>query len=228
VVTAGTNTPTVNYAVGFAGEMGLQLNGSAAVSGSALQLTNGGSYQAGSAFTSTAVNVAKFTTSFDFQLTAGANTGHGFTFTIQDQGPTALGQSGGGLGYGNDYETGAAVVTKSVAVKFDLYSNEGEGNNSTGLFTNGANPTLNASNSDLTPSGVNLHSGDEMNVQMSYNGTTLTVTIKDTVTGATATQSYVVNIPATVGGSTAYVGFTAGTGGLTATQSILDWTFSNS
>jgi hypothetical protein len=28
-----------------------------------------------------------------------------------------------------------------------------------------------------------------------------------------------------VGGNSAYVGFTAGTGGLTAVQTILDWTY---
>src|SRR5262249_23259952 len=35
-----------------------------------------------------------------------------------------------------------------------------------------------------------------------------------------------INIPSTVGGTTAYVGFTGGTDGLTATQDILTWTFS--
>jgi len=36
-----------------------------------------------------------------------------------------------------------------------------------------------------------------------------------------------VNIPSTVGANTAYVGFTAGTGGETATQDILTWTFTS-
>jgi len=30
-----------------------------------------------------------------------------------------------------------------------------------------------------------------------------------------------------VGGNTAYVGFTAGTGGLSATQQVLNWTYSS-
>jgi hypothetical protein len=42
---------------------------------------------------------------------------------------------------------------------------------------------------------------------------------------ASATQTYSVNIPSIVGGTTAYVGFTAGTGGLSATQEILDWNY---
>jgi hypothetical protein len=36
-----------------------------------------------------------------------------------------------------------------------------------------------------------------------------------------------VNIPQTIGGNTAYVGFTGGTGGLTAIQNIKTWTFTS-
>ena len=39
------------------------------------------------------------------------------------------------------------------------------------------------------------------------------------------TASWPINIPGTVGSNTAYVGFTGGTGGLTAIQEILDWTY---
>ena len=60
---------------------------------------------------------------------------------------------------------------------------------------------------------------------MTYDGTTLTVLITDKVTNASATQSYTVNIPAIVGGTTAYVGFTGGSGGETAVQEILDWNY---
>ena len=53
----------------------------------------------------------------------------------------------------------------------------------------------------------------------------LRVTLTDTSTAASAMQSYAINIPATVGGNTAYVGFTGATGGATATQEILTWTY---
>lgn len=78
---------------------------------------------------------------------------------------------------------------------------------------------------DLGSSGINLHSGDLFQARMVYDGTALHVIITDTNTGATASQNYTVNIPAIVGGSTAYAGFTAGTGGLTATQSIQNWSY---
>src|SRR5262249_39814835 len=74
--------------------------------------------------------------------------------------------------------------------------------------------------------GVNLHSGDILQVHITYDGTTLTMTITDTVTNATFTTSWKINIPGIVGASTAFVGFTAGTGGQTATQQVLNWTYS--
>ena len=165
---------------------------------------------AASAFALTPVNVTNFTTQFSFtQLPGTATTADGMTFTIQGVAPTAVGGTGGGLGF--------AGTTKSVAIKFDLYDNAGEGPNSTGLYLNGVQP--NAVNSiNLTGTGIDLHSGHAFAVTMSYNGTTLTVTITDTVTLAAATQNYTVDIPTIVGAGTAYVGFTGGTGGLTAVQ----------
>jgi hypothetical protein len=63
-------------------------------------------------------------------------------------------------------------------------------------------------------------------VHLTYNGTTLGMTITDTAVPAdTFTTSWPINIPGTVGANTAYVGFTAGTGGMTATQEIINWTY---
>ena len=78
---------------------------------------------------------------------------------------------------------------------------------------------------DLTGSGINLHSGDTMDANIAYDGEALTLTITDTVTNATWSHPWVINIPSTIGANSAYVGFTAGTGGLSATQQILNWTF---
>ena len=133
-----------------------------------------------------------------------------------------MGGYGGALGYGSS-TSGTLGIPNSVAVKFDLYNNGGEGNNSTGLYTDGASPTTPAV---TLGGGVNLHSGDIFSVQISYDGMNLTMTITDTTnTADTFTQSWPVNIPSVVGGDTAYVGFTAGTGGLTAKQEIVNWTY---
>jgi hypothetical protein len=64
-------------------------------------------------------------------------------------------------------------------------------------------------------------------VHIVYFGTTLSLILTDKVTEATVTEEFTVNIPGGVGATTAYAGFTGSTGGMTATQNILDWTFSN-
>ncbi|MGC1644581.1 MAG: chitobiase/beta-hexosaminidase C-terminal domain-containing protein, partial [Candidatus Sulfotelmatobacter sp.] len=226
-VASGTYTITagnanVNYGTGFS-STGLAMNGFAKLNGTRLRLTDGGATEAGSGFYTTPLNVQSFTTDFSFQLTN--PNADGMAFVIQNAGITALGPTGGGLGYGPDTPGGTAGIPSSVAVKFDLYSNAGEGANSTGLYTNGASPTTPAT---TLGGNVNLHSGDVFNVHITYNGTTLTMTITDATTPAdTFTTSWAVNIPGTVGANTAFAGFTAGTGGQTATQDILTWTFTS-
>jgi predicted alpha-1,2-mannosidase len=217
-----------DYSNGFADPTSLTLNGSASISGSRLRLTDTGTYEAGTAFFSTLVPVQAFTTSFVFQLHDGTPfgdqvVGNGITFIIQSNGTTALGGTGGGLGYGPDPSLGGAGIPNSIAVKFDTTDNEGEGPNSTGLYLDGVAPTVPAVDLRVTP--INLHSGDPFEVDLSYDGSTLTETITDQVTMGTYTQSYTVNIPAVVGGDVAYVGFGGGTGLHTASQDILQWTF---
>jgi hypothetical protein len=225
-VTTNQVVALLDFSGGFAGSVGkLTYNGSAAIKTTKAELTNGGFLEAGSVFSTSPVDITRFNTQFTFRLTAGNNTSDGFTFTIQSKAATALGPRGGGLGYGPMKVGGTGGIPNSMAIKFDLANNQGEGVNSTGLYTGGAAPT-NIGSIDLTPTGLNLHSGDTFLVSMTYDGTTLAVNIKDTVTGKSATQNYTVNIPTTVAGNMAYVGFTAGTGSLTAIQDILTWTFS--
>jgi Legume lectin domain/Chitobiase/beta-hexosaminidase C-terminal domain len=217
-----TGNPYVNYATGFS-TTGLAFNGSTKLNGTRLRLTDGGASEAASAWYTTPVNVQSFTSDFSFQLTN--PNADGFAFVIQNAGLTALGPLGGGLGYGPDAPGGTPGIPTSVAVKFDLYNNAGEGTNSTGLYTDGASPTTPAT---TLAGGVNLHSGDVFNAHVTYNGTTLTLTITDATTPTeTFTTSWTVNIPATVGANTAFVGFTAGTGGSTATQEIIGWTYTS-
>jgi len=215
----------INFGAGFTTATGFQFNGSAKLVSSQLQLTDGGSGEAGSVFFTTPVNVSNFTTNFTFQLTSAQ--ADGFTFTIQNSsaGATALSTFGGGLGYGPYTLTGTPGISNSVAVKYDLYNNNGEGTDSTGLYTNGASPTTPAT--DMTSSGVILSSGDIMAVQITYNGATLAMTITDTSLNKTFTTSWPINIPQTIGGNTAYVGFTGGTGGETAIQNIKTWAFTS-
>lgn len=206
--------PILNLANGFANSAGLfGFNGDSKLIGPAIRLTDAGN-QKSSVFTHTPLDVTRFHTQFTIKLDKAQ--ADGMTFALQGVGATALGNRGVNLGYGG--------LPKSVAVKFDLFNNGGEGANSTGLYLNGAEP--NATNSvDLTGTGIDLHNGRPLQVTLDYDGTTLEASIHDTVDNKSATQSYTVNIPQVVGGPTAYVGFTASTGGLMAEQNVLSWVY---
>ena len=214
--------PLPNYPNGFKDMPGITLNGSAQIYGSRVRLTQNTAFQAGSVFFSTPVPITAFHTTFQFQIYH--PDADGLTFTVQGVGPTALGGPGGGLGYGPDPGDGSgAKIEHSACVKFDLYSNKGEGVNSTGLFTNGMSPTLPAY--DLT--GLDLHSGHIFTVTLAYSGTTLTETLSDNDTHATFTKSYAVNLSALVGSNLGYVGFTGGTGGLTSFMDVVTWVYND-
>jgi hypothetical protein len=213
---------SINFGSGFS-TGGMIMAGAAKLNGSALELTNGGTFEAAAAWFTAEANISAFTNDFNFQITPGTvPTADGFTFTLQASSASAIGPYGGGLGYGTSSTTGPSGIPKSVAIKFDLFSNAGEGANSTGLYANGASPTVPA----VTLSNINLHSTDVFHVHMVYDGTNLVMTITDTATNVAFTHTWPIDIPTTLGGPIAYVGFTGGTGGGTAIQDILNWTFS--
>ena len=205
---------SINFGSGFSSIVGLTLNGSAkATNDTRLQLTDGGLNEAGSVFWSAPINIQAFTTNFEFQLSNAQ--GNGFTFTIQNVAATALGGNSAGLGYQD--------IQKSVAVKFNFYNFNNEGSDSTGVYTNGQPPVL--PTVDISSSGIQLGSGDSIQASITYDGATLTLNLLDLVTNDKFTLSQAINIPQVVGGNTAYVGFTGGTGGLSSSQKLLTWTY---
>src|SRR5205085_805607 len=92
----------------------------------------------------------------------------------------------------------------------------------TGFYTNGAVPLL---PEIVLGGGVDLQSGHLFGVHITYDGVALAMTITDTQDSSTFTTSWPIDIPSTIGGTTAYVGFTGGTGHYTVVQDILNWTF---
>jgi len=157
-------------------------------------------------------SVSHFTASFTYQATGGGGLGlaDGAVFVIENSpaGASAVGDSGGFLGY-----TG---ITPSVAVEFNIYGTSGTAYN-TGGGVGGYVPTA----------PVDLRSGRPIKVVLTYDGTTLIEKLTDTVTSDTFNRSYQVDIPTTVGGAAAFVGFTGGTGAGTSIQQISDFVFSN-
>jgi O-glycosyl hydrolase len=222
--TSSTNptAASINYPTGFAGAANsLSLNGSASLSGANLVLTNNNPSEASSAYFSTKQNITNFSTHFAFQLTGTWPIGNGFTFVIQNSAANALGQIGSGLGYGPSASGGSGGIPNSVALELDFLDNNH--NDSTGVYTNGAYPTGNSI--DLTGTGINLRSYDLFTADLAYNGATLTETLTDQVTHATATENFTVNIPSIIGNNLAWVGFTAGDGIDVSQQVISSWTY---
>jgi hypothetical protein len=64
---------SINFGNGFAAG-GMILNGTAALNGSRVRLTDGGNFEAASAWYGSQVSVSSFTKNFSFQLVPGTNT----------------------------------------------------------------------------------------------------------------------------------------------------------
>src|SRR5262249_23506019 len=87
-----------------------------------VELTDGGSGEAGGVFLNNRVGIENFTSTFTFQMTPGtAPMADGMAFVIQGDGPGALGPTGGGLGYGSDTVGVGGGLPRSLAIKFDLF-----------------------------------------------------------------------------------------------------------
>jgi hypothetical protein len=216
----------IDFSYGFAGAgTAFTLNGSATMNGSRIRLNDNGTNEAGSAFFASQVPVGTFTADFTFQLSDAFS--DGMTFTIQSAGPTALGAPGGGLGYGPDTVGGpGAKIPNSLAIKFDLFNNQGEGTNSTGVYMNGASPTIPAI--DLTPSGINLHSGAVFQAHITYDGSNLAMVLTQPGTTNSFSQTWTgLNLAAILGSSNGYIGFTAGTGGYSQIAEIISFKYHN-
>jgi hypothetical protein len=178
-----------------------------------LRLTDGHTSEARSVWWNQQVDIRSFTTTYQLLIDRNNNAADGFTFTVQNDpaGTAALGGNGGGLGY-----TG---IQNSVAVFFDLYP----GVSQAGQYING----VRTDTVDLSAGGIDLHAGNTYDVSLTYDGTQFRLTVTDDSNPAlTATVTFTgVDLPGVVGGSRAYVGFTAGTGGSTSIQDIRKWTY---
>lgn len=235
-----SSTPVINFPGGFASANGLiQPVGSATINGANIVLTDTkNQFEAAAAWYAAPVNIQTFNTTFTLNPTAVS--ANGMAFVIQNYPQTTTGTNynwtlGNGP-FGTDVVSGGpwtlsgtstnlgyTGILNSIGVIFDYSNGSGD---LTGLYTNGSVPT--GSSIDMTSSGVSLHSGHPLSVNLNYNGTTLVETVTDTVSSAHFTRSYTVNIPSIVGASTAYAGFTASTGYSGANSAVTAWTYSAS
>lgn len=213
----------------------LQLNGNAATVDSGgvtvLRLTPAAGDQSGSAFLTDGITFeadASFSTSFEFQITGEAGGigdgdglgADGLAFVVQTVSNTA-GSTGGGLGYEG--------LANSFAIEFDTYDNgAGAGDisgNHVGLDVGGSVASVSAV--DIP---TRMNDGNAWFAWVDYDGTTDTLEVRlaqVNVRPALATLSALIDVPTVLGATTAFVGFTSGTGAGWGNHDIRSWTFIN-
>jgi len=245
----------------FSSANGLTLNGTAtapatdayAGNAPALQLTSASANQAGSAFSTTAVQLshnASFSTAFAFQLSngGGINDGNsppnplgadGLVFVLNTNvHGNSVGSSGQGVGYQG--------IPNSVGIKFDTWQDGGgsfpqdndPNGNFVAIYTNGStlyNPAAatgsGPANTYYTPA-TSMKNGDTWYAWVDYNGLTdvLSVSLSDGVDARPGVPDLTetINLDSILGAAPAvYAGFTSGTGGAWDQTDVLNWQFND-
>ena len=220
----------------FRNPKSLQLLGNAAsvttADGPVLQLTPSAIGQAGAAWSAAPIALTPgggFSTFFMFRLSQpggmvdidGVPGGDGIAFLIQSAG-YLYGTAGGGLGYEG--------IPNSLAVEFDTWDNGPQ--NGTPGDINGNHVAINSNGAANDPISVPvtdpLNNGQIWYVWIDYDGLSqdLEVRLSETpVRPLTNLLSTPVNLPAILGTTNAFVGFTAATGAAYEEQDILAWKF---
>jgi hypothetical protein len=178
-----------------------------------LELTDNGGSQARSFFFQYPQYIGAFKAFYTYQA-SGNKTADGMAFVLQNdpRGPAAIGGAGGALG--------VSTITPSWELELNLYSGNSDGVGC-GIFTNGAN--------GVNTLGLNVAvgSGDPIDFSLNYASGLLALTMTDEL-HTNLTYSSILNVgdlTKLAGGSTAYVGFTAATGGSVSIQTITNFSF---
>jgi hypothetical protein len=211
-------TPAAHAQIGgFGNGTGFTINSNGSftptISSGTLTITADDGNIANSVYFSTLQPTDRFDASFVYQATSpgGIGLADGAAFVLQDESLAAVGGPGSGLGYGG--------IDPSASIQLNVFAGTGE--STTGLGIDGAinHPTATTPNVDLT-------SGDPILVSLAFDGSTLTETLKDESTALTFSTGYSsLDLPTTLGADTAWVGFTGGTGGGEAVQTVKDFSF---
>jgi hypothetical protein len=225
---------------GFSNTAGLTMVGNTSTAntsdGTVLRVTPAAGGQAGAAYHTTPFTLGlgnTFSSQFHFRFTnpGGIDPADGITLVLAAS-PTGLGTGGGAIGYGG--------VPNSVAIEFDTYNNgpgDGYSSNHVAVDTNGSLNDLGLVNAygvqscDFSGGYAKpgcMSNGDLWTATIGYDGSNLNVTLKDAA-GAdfVALNNLPIDIASYLGTSSAYVGFTSGTGAGWENHDILDWKFAD-
>jgi len=182
-----------------------------------LTLTDGNGGEASSAFYDVGQYIGGFVASFTYQTSGGAD---GITFCLQNSsaGTNALGTTGGALGYSG--------IAPSAAFEMNIFAGAAHGGVGIRVGTNGAIGDFSNDGYNST-APVNYTNGDNIYVQLYYQQGVLQVLMIDPTVPVTNLSSFFVNVPAVVGNSSAYIGFTGSDGGTSSSQTVSNLTYSS-
>ncbi|MGB2190299.1 MAG: lectin-like domain-containing protein [Flavobacteriales bacterium] len=198
-------------------QLGIPYGDATNLGGGCYRLTNNSSYQRGAVWYVGTVDV-----SVSWEMTADVYLGNnnsgadGMVFVLRDLGAPNLGEDGGRMGYGGDWNT--PEIEPSVAVQMDTYQggNHADPNyDHLAIFRDGEvdhnEPEALAGPVPALTTFGNIENGQEYQLRVTYNATTNLMTVYwDCVERLSET----VDIEDILGTNTAKWGFTAATGGL--------------
>jgi hypothetical protein len=212
--------------------------GQGAIENNVITMTDGAGSETTSVFYDTPLWIHAFKASFTYQDVGSTgisnNTADGFSFCIQNTaaGASALQAGGGG--------SGLAVyqMTNSIELDTELYNNGDWPVPDTEAYdTGGINIATNGQGSAGVLAGgfiyglpfpVSVIGGDPITYSIYYDGNNYSVTLTDNKNGDTFSTNYVVGpiwAADILNSDTAYVGFTAATGGVSSVQTIANFFF---
>jgi len=228
---SSANATTILYN-DFSNLSGMTLNGTAAAlnpnADNRLRLTNSTS-QGSSAFSTSSIALnsnVSFSTAFSFNISNPVGIGDsdgigadGLTFTLQTNSNTA-GGIGGGIGY--------AGIANSLGIEFDTYNNgagDGYNGNHVGIDLNGSVNSV--ALAAVTP---RLNNGQDWFAWVDYDGLTDLLEVRLATANLRPTAallSYTVDLTSVLNSTSAYAGFTSGTGAGGNQHDILNWQFNS-
>ena len=194
-----------------------------------LTLTDGGANEARTFFFDYPQYIGAFQASFTYQdVNGGGADGWAFVLQNDPRGASAEGGDGGRLGVESGGGDTGTSITPSWELEFNIYTPAVVGY---AMETDGAVgppwlPTGYPGDANYAAETNMMPSGHPINVTLNYASGVMSLQLTDTVASVSfSTNIYIGNLPAIVGGSTAYVGFTAGDGGASSVQTITNFSF---
>ena len=198
------------------------------ITANVLTLTDGVNSENCSAFYAAPQYIGGFIATFTYQEAPGNNPlADGATFCIQNCTNSSVGLTTNAIGGGGG-QLGYVGIAPSAALELNLYSGS-PGGTGWAFSTDSNTPqTESAMGPYLSTAPIILIAGDPVFVQLYYCEKVATLWMVDPRTGAIFTTSFALpNLPAIVGGPSAFIGFTGGTGGENSTQTISNFVFSS-